>query len=114
MPIRSSLSEANRELLRNNNLVDKIMHKRKRNEAEDDANKQRNKFISHNVALRHRAHLWLTEAKLWLVEGQIPGAGENDLLSLHEVPSLQHQTGNENSFSKSCIGEVRPDSVNWV
>jgi IS5 family transposase len=39
-------SEANKELLRNNNLVDKIMHKRKRNEAEDDANKQRNKAIS--------------------------------------------------------------------
>jgi len=39
-------SEANKELLKSNNLVDKIMHKRKRNEAEDDANKQRNKAIS--------------------------------------------------------------------
>ncbi|GAB1366731.1 hypothetical protein MASR1M36_16020 [Candidatus Cloacimonadaceae bacterium] len=71
---------SNKELLRNNNQLDKIMHKRKRNEAEDDANKQRNKAIlsiatSSSVPLAH-------EAKLWLSRVKIPGAGENDLLSL--------------------------------
>jgi len=39
-------SEANKELLKSQQLEDRIMHKRKRNEPEDDAIKQRNKTIA--------------------------------------------------------------------
>lgn len=58
-------SAANKELLKQRKLEDKIMHKRKRNEPEDDAIKQRNKEISQHRYVIERTFGTLKRSYGW-------------------------------------------------
>ncbi len=58
-------SEANKEFLKHRNLTDKIMHKRKRNEPEDEEIKQRNKAISQTRSIIERVFGTLKRSYGW-------------------------------------------------